>query len=191
MNHIMLDLETLGNRINPVIVQISAVQFDLETGAKGKEFDLLITRQSCLDVGLEENESTIKWWSEQEQSAKDKVFGEQLPRVDIEAALKRFTLFVNDIKKDGEVYLWGNGIRADNTWLLAAYKACGIDDPIGYNEDLDFRTIHYLAKNITGRDVKKEVVFEGVKHNAIDDCKWQIEAVSRMYHAIKSIKSFK
>ena len=40
--HVMLDLETLGNRINPVLVQISAVTFSFEEDVVPKEFDVLI-----------------------------------------------------------------------------------------------------------------------------------------------------
>ncbi len=38
--HVMLDLETLGNRINPVLVQISAVTFSFEEDVVPKEFDV-------------------------------------------------------------------------------------------------------------------------------------------------------
>lgn len=183
---IMLDLETLGNRINPAIAQISAVGFTLETGViEGSEFDVLVDTESCEVVGLETDPSTIKWWSEQSQEAQDLVFSGDIPnkpRMDIEDALNEFTQYITYYRALGhKVYVWGNGIRADNVWLLSAYKACGKDDPLAYNEDLDYRTLHYLTKKKSGIDVKKVTEFDGVPHNALDDCKYQIKCAMKMW----------
>lgn len=187
---IMLDLETLGNRINPVIAQISAVAFTLEGGdIEGSEFDILVDIESCKSVGLETNPSTLQWWSEQSQEAQDLVFNNppDNPRTYIEDALNEFTHYITGYKTLGHrVYVWGNGIRADNVWLLSAYKACGKEDPIAYNEDLDYRTLHYIAKKKSGIDVKKITEFDGIPHNAIDDCKYQIKCAMKMWEIIKS-----
>lgn len=50
MNHVMLDIETLGNQSNSVITSLGAVEFNLETGETGREFWQNIDVQSCLDV---------------------------------------------------------------------------------------------------------------------------------------------
>jgi len=39
MKHVMVDLETLSLNNNAVVVSISAVEFDLETGELGKTFE--------------------------------------------------------------------------------------------------------------------------------------------------------
>ncbi|AUR95657.1 ribonuclease H-like domain protein [Vibrio phage 1.210.O._10N.222.52.C2] len=182
---VMLDLETLGNRINPVIVQISAVAFTLEGGSVSEEFNVLVDRESCENVGLETNESTLQWWSEQSKEAKSIVFDNSKDRLGIRNALQHFDRYLKSLKHYGDnVYLWGNGIRADNVWLLSAYKAIGAEDPISYNQDLDYRTLHYLSKKKTGIDFKKQTEFKGVQHNAIDDCKYQIECAVKMWESL-------
>lgn len=183
---VMLDLETLGNRINPVIVQISAAAFTLENGANGDDFNALISKDSCELVGLETDKPTLQWWSEQSEDAKSIVFGSDKERMDLKVALYCFNAYLEGLKRYSDnIYLWGNGIRADNVWLLSAYKALGMSDPIAYNRDLDYRTLHYLAKKKTGIDFKKETEFKGVQHNAIDDCKYQIDCAVKMWNALE------
>ena len=182
--HVMLDLETLGNRINPVLVQISAVTFSFEEEIETKEFDVLVDERSCVEIGLEYSQSTLDWWKEQAPEAQAKVFDPK-GRLLIEEALLQFTEFIKELRKEyNTVYLHGNGVRADNVWLLSAFKAAGLDDPVAYNEDLDFRTLHYLAKKKLGYNVKDTIQFEGIPHNAIDDCKFQIACAKAMYNAL-------
>ena len=182
--HVMLDLETFGNRINPVLVQISAVTFSFEEEIIPKEFDVLVDERSCAEIGLEYSQSTLDWWKEQAPEAQAKVFDPK-GRLSIEEALLQFAKFIKELRKEyNTVYLHGNGIRADNVWLLSAFKAAGLDDPVAYNEDLDFRTLCYLAKKKLGYKVKDTIQFEGIPHNAIDDCKFQIACAKAMYNAL-------
>ena len=182
--HVMLDLETLGNRINPVLVQISAVTFSFEEDVVPKEFDVLINDESCANIGLEYTASTLDWWKQQSHEAQAKVFNPE-GRAHIEDALLQFTDFIKELRKEYKtVYLHGNGIRADNVWLLSAFKAAGLDDPVAYNEDLDLRTLHYLAKKKAGFSINDTVEFVGIPHNAIDDCKFQIACAKAMYKVL-------
>jgi DNA polymerase III epsilon subunit-like protein len=67
LGHLMLDLETLGNKSNSAILSIGAVEFDLETGETGREFYQRIDLQSCIDKGLIINGSTFYWWITQNE----------------------------------------------------------------------------------------------------------------------------
>lgn len=68
----MLDIETMGNESFSSIVSIGALEFDIETGKTGKEFYVNVDLQSCMDLGLIVNASTIMWWLNQnEQARKD------------------------------------------------------------------------------------------------------------------------
>ena len=181
---IMLDLETLGNRINPVIAQISAVEFDISTGLSKSEFNIHVAHKDYDQYGLTVDQSTIDWWAEKTQEARNAVFGATII-YDLKYALALFTEYVDGIRRNcsGKVFLWGNGIRSDNVWLLSAYKACGLEDPIKYNEDLDYRTLQYIAKQKTGNDFRVDT-FDGIRHNAIDDCKYQIKCASSAWNAL-------
>ena len=104
--HLMLDIETMGNESFSSIVSIGALEFDIETGKTGKEFYVNVDLQSCMDLGLIVNASTIMWWLNQnEQARKDLTDRTVLP---IQKALLEFANFCN---KDYQI--WGNSARFD------------------------------------------------------------------------------
>ena len=160
----MLDLETLGNKSNSAILSIGAVEFDLETGELGREFYQRIDLQSCLDRGLIINGSTFYWWLTQNENARREVAkgGENLLLV-----LQNFTNFTSQL---GNFQIWGNGVRFDVGILEDAYVACSVQEmPWNFRNERDVRTLVSFAPNI-----KEHYPFEGVEHNPIDDCKYQI-----------------
>ena len=70
--HLMLDIETMGNESFSSIVSIGAVEFDINTGKTGKGFYTNVDLQSCINLGLIINASTVMWWLKQnEQARKD------------------------------------------------------------------------------------------------------------------------
>ena len=72
-NHVMVDIETLGNKSRSVILSISAVKFDIKTGETFEEFHRTIDLKTCLDVGLEINADTFYWWTQQSKEALEKL----------------------------------------------------------------------------------------------------------------------
>jgi DNA polymerase III epsilon subunit-like protein len=68
-NHVMVDIETMGNESYSSIVSIGALEFDLETGETGREFYVNVDLQSCIDVGLILNASTVMWWMSQDKKS--------------------------------------------------------------------------------------------------------------------------
>lgn len=99
----MQDLESLETRINPVIAQISAVEFDITTGETFNDTN------SCRRIGLTEDKSTLEFWMLPE--AFDMVFNNLKPKIRIEEALNSFTEFT----QGKPVFFMG---RCDNVWLL-------------------------------------------------------------------------
>ena len=97
--HLMLDIETMGNESFSSIISLGALEFDIETGKTGKEFYVNVDLQSCMDLGLILNASTVMWWMQQnEQARKDLVEKTALP---IQKALLEFSLFVIRIMRFG------------------------------------------------------------------------------------------
>jgi hypothetical protein len=171
LGHLMLDLETMGKRAGCAIVSIGAVEFDIETGKTGREFYERVGLQSCLDVGLFVEASTIYWWMQQNEKARLELCE---PAVGIYAALEKLRSFVGFL---GDYQLWGNGARFDIGILEAAYFACGYKElPWYFRNERDVRTLVSFAPS-----VKENYPFTGVLHNPIDDCKHQIQYC----HAIK------
>lgn len=194
MKHIdlMLDLETLSLDSYAVITQISAVPFELSKGILGdfRPFNELINPISSARAGAKIDGSTIEWWFKQEDSVIQKVFMESLQNgKDVRGVLEGFSDYIKSLKTECDVknvYLWGNGVKADNVWLENQYKLLGMKYPVTYRDDMDVRTLMRLGKEL-GIDLRDGIKFVGEKHNAIDDCNHQIEYVCRTFNAIKEL----
>ena len=73
-NHLMLDLETMGNKSFSSFVSIGAVFFDMATGETGAEFHIKVDLGSCLEAGLKVDASTIYWWLKQSDAARKGIY---------------------------------------------------------------------------------------------------------------------
>lgn len=167
LGHLMLDLETMGNKSNSAIVSIGAVEFDIETGELGREFYERVDLQSCLDAGLLVNGSTIYWWLEQNEMARREIAKGGKKLLDVLLLFKQFTLGLGDYQ------IWGNGVRFDVGILEDTYVVCGFQEmPWNFRNERDVRTLVSFAPNI-----KEQIKFPftSTSHLPIDDCKYQIE----------------
>ena len=176
-NHIMLDLETMGNTSNSVIVSIAAVPFNLESNEVSAHcFYELVDFQSCLDVGLTVNASTVLWWMQQNDDARKELYKPKNPAESIHKALNDLYSFFREFNKD--VQVWGNGARFDLGLLEDAYRACNYHEmPWDFRKERDVRTLVSLAPQI-----KETTPFKGTEHHPIDDCIHQINYCCAIYN---------
>lgn len=164
--HVMVDLETLGNGSNSVIISIGAVAFNLDKNETFTNTFYSVTNpQSCIDVGLKMDASTVMWWMRQSEEARKAFAKEGYP---LPQELINFSNWYPDGAK-----FWGNGATFDNVILSNAYAACKIKKPWGYADDRCYRTVKALYP-----DVKVERV--GVYHNAVDDAVTQAKHLVAM-----------
>lgn len=171
LGHLMLDLETMGKRSGCAIVSIGAVEFDINTGETGKEFYVHVDLQSCLDVGLFVEASTIYWWLQQSEAARLELCKNN---IDIHTALSKLGGFMLEL---GDFQIWGNSANFDIGILEAAVFACGYTKvPWYFRNERDVRTLVSFAPQI-----KEHYPFTGVIHNPIDDCKHQIAYCSEIW----------
>ena len=174
MKHLMLDLETMGNESYSSIVSIGAVEFDIETGELGKEYYQTIDLQSNLDAGLIMNASTVMWWMDQNDEARKELTGRLT--MTIENALNDFSKFCNH-----SYQVWGNSARFDCGILQNAYQKLNLPLPWDWRKERCLRTLVQLKP-----EIKRTVEFKGTVHNAIDDCKFQIEYCHKTWLALKN-----
>lgn len=170
MRDLMIDIETLGTAPGSVILSIGAVEFDAESGQLGDEFYAAIEPQSCVDVGLSVDMSTLKWWMAQSEEARSAAFAgaEYLSK-----ALFDLHQFVADAEPSR---VWAKPPSFDLVLLESAYKACAITIPWHYRTPRDVRTLF----DITGA-VQPDV---GTAHNALDDAKSQALGVIEAYRIL-------
>lgn len=183
MIDIMLDLETMGNKTKPAIAQISAVAFNIETCETFEEFDRHVHLQSSIDAGLDVTASTAIFWLDQSKEARELLIKGQEKADQLVTVLVDFADFINTLRSHyGDIRVWGNGSMADNRWLESAYEACKMESPINFWEHSDLRTMVDYGWRKQKTDYKQSQEFEGVKHNAIDDCKHQIKYLVNIWN---------
>jgi len=176
-NHVMLDIETLGDKSNSVILSIGAIEFDIESGDYGEQFYEIINIQSCLDAGLQVTGSTITWWMNKSDEAKRETFKGKDNLTDV---LVKFAKFIS--KKN--YYLWSNGVRFDISLLEDAYRTLNMIVPWDFHKERDVRTLAGFMPEIKTHYQRKAGFF-GVAHTPITDCKIQIGYCSEIWNSLK------
>jgi hypothetical protein len=172
LGHVMLDLETMGKRAGCAIVSIGAVEFDINTGEIVRTFYKVVNLQSCLNVGLFIDASTLYWWLQQSDAARQAICK---PADSIQSVLEELRSFFACL---GDFQIWGDGARFDIGILEAAYFAIGRGEtlPWYFRNERDVRTLVSFEPEII-----KNLPFTGTMHNPIDDCIHQINYCSRIW----------
>lgn len=183
MNNIMLDLETMGKGSNAAIVSIGAVFFNPLTGELGDQFYKRIWLESAAKYG-ELDASTVAWWLGQSDEARAEI--NHNDSVGLNGAIRGFSKFVINNTKGSFTYtrVWGNGCTFDNVIIANAYKQLKLQKPWSYAGDMDVRTIVELGRKLLNFDPKKDMPFEGEKHNALADAIHQAKYVSAIYQKL-------
>ena len=156
---LMIDIETLGICADCVIAQIGAVPFNATENGPQILFNISI--ESCCDLGLKTDASTILFWIKQSDTAIESVFFSR-PRIHVKDAL-------NQIQRVSET--------VERIWSHATYDFVCINTALrkfttaqmDFRKARDIRTLTDLA-GINPSDFKSI----GTAHNALDDCLFQI-----------------
>ncbi|MEC5312305.1 exonuclease, partial [Escherichia coli] len=170
-DHLMIDLETMGKNPDSPIISIGAIFFDPQTGDMGPEFSKTIDLETAGGVI---DRDTIKWWLKQSREAQSAIMTDEIP---LDDALLQLREFIDENSGEFFVQVWGNGANFDNTILRRSYERQGIPCPWRYYNDRDVRTIVELGKAIDF-DARTAIPFEGERHNALDDARYQAKYVS-------------
>lgn len=183
MNNIMLDLETMGNGSNAAIVSIGAVFFNPLTGELGNQFYSRVWLESAAKHG-DMDAGTVAWWLNQSSEARAEINHEN--SVSLNEALRAFSELIIGSAECSftDIRVWGNGCTFDNVILSNAYKAIKLSKPWSYAGDMDVRTIVELGRKLLNFDPKKDMPFEGEKHNALADAIHQAKYVSAIYQKL-------
>lgn len=160
MNHVMLDLETMGTRTNAAIVAIGAAAFD-DTGILDT-FYQVVNLESSVALGMVIEPQTVLWWLKQEDPARKELYSKQ--GENLTTALAQFAEWLPQNSA-----VWGNGASFDNAILSNAYKLADMEQPWSYRDDRCYRTIKAMNPGI-------KLERTGTLHNALDD------AISQALH---------
>lgn len=185
MDHVSIDLESLGKNPQAMITAIGAVKFDPYTGALGDTFYRVIDLEASVGGGLMDV-STVLWWMKQDQAARNHLIDPEVERVPLPQALVELSEWLgmnDDLPEDQQypdVHLWQRGDK-DTQWLTSAYEGLGLKVPFPYWAVSDQRTLcRWVPQPI-------EVLRDGVAHNALDDAIHQANCISGVFAALQSM----
>ncbi|HCD3005322.1 TPA: 3'-5' exoribonuclease [Enterobacter cloacae] len=181
MNHLMIDLETMGNKPNAPIVSIGAVFFEPTTGELGPEFYRVVSLKSSVENGAVPDPETIMWWMKQSEAARMAICEED--SITISAALIKLNTFILDNADIDKVQVWGNGATFDNVIIRSSYDRAFLPCMWKFWNDRDVRTIVELGKAV-GINPRRDIPFEGDLHNALADARHQAKYVSAIWQKI-------
>jgi len=185
MNHLMLDIETLGNGPRAVIAAIGAVFFNPLTGELGESFYRVVDVADAAKYG-EMDAGTIRWWMQQSDEARA-IFN-QNERYSLKKAIADFSDYiVVNAENIAKLAVWGNGCTLDNVIVSSAYSALKLQRPWFYSGDRDVRTVVDLGRTLLNFDPKTHMPFEGTVHNAVDDAIHQAKYVSEIYQRLHQL----
>ncbi|EKJ4636737.1 3'-5' exoribonuclease [Escherichia coli] len=175
--HLMIDLETMGKNPDAPIISIGAIFFDPQTGDMGPEFSKTVDLETAGGVI---DRDAIKWWLKQSREAQSAIMTDEIP---LDDALLQLREFIDENSGEFFVQVWGNGANFDNVILRRSYERQGIPCPWRYCNDRDVRTIVELGKAIDF-DARTAIPFEGERHNALDDARYQAKYVSAIWQKL-------
>ncbi|EPV3628876.1 3'-5' exoribonuclease domain-containing protein, partial [Escherichia coli] len=176
-HHLMIDLETMGKNPDAPIISLGAIFFDPQTGEMGPEFSKTIDLDTAGGVI---DRDVIKWWLKQSREAQSAILTDEIP---LDDALLQLREFIDENSCGFYVRVWGNGANFDNVILRRSYERQGIPCPWRYCNDRDVRTIVELGNSI-GFDARMDIPFEGERHNALDDARYQAKYVSAIWQKL-------
>lgn len=178
--HLMVDIESMGEKPDAPIVSIGAVFFDPASGQTGPEFYKVISLESAMEWGGVPDASTILFWLKETSEARSEIVMDHA--IPLDDALLQFKEFIAENAANGKdtVQVWGNGATFDNVLLENSYARTGISCPWKYWNNRDVRTIVELGKAV-GYTPRHEIPFEGEPHKAISDARHQVKYVSAIW----------
>ena len=71
----VLDLETMGTNPRDAIMSIGIAPVDTKTRTIGEGFYTRISLESCQKLGMNLDASTVLWWMQQEEAARQEFKG--------------------------------------------------------------------------------------------------------------------
>lgn len=184
-NDFIIDLETLGNKPDAVVVDVSVLVFDPdynviepfeELVSKGKRFKLdLNSQKSTRSI----TKSTLEFWKTQSKEAKENLKPSSID-VSIEEATNGILEYLKDNKINPFKSLgWCRGMSFDFPILVdmirQTFNTTETDkfEPIKFHRQRDIRTAieaYSLTRGMSLTPLRKGVLNGFIHHDSIHDC---------------------
>lgn len=168
MIHAMIDIETLGVGTQAPLFEIACVLFNPENG---EEISHMHAHVDIMDVmwrtGRCPQPGTLDWWRTQQYDPT--VVDDRVTLSDSVSDL--IALYEGrSVEKT-----WANSPSFDLVILEGHFASVGEEVPWSYREELDFRTVRWMAKRKGWTQPRTAPT-----HNALEDCRLQVGLLMEM-----------
>lgn len=179
--HIMIDIETLSTAKNAVVLSIGAVHFDPKTSVIVDEFykELRLSDQANRKVDI----GTVQWWMKQVAEHPERASIFEQSDINKHCPVRNALILLRDFLGDEKKCVWACDPDFDLDILATLYADYDLTVPWKYYEPKSVRTVREIAKmhHIGLPEF-------GKTHNALDDCKRQIEEIMELNRVIRQYK---
>lgn len=175
--NIMVDLETASTRENAAILSWAMVPFFTD----GKKFEgmedfyRVVSLTSCFLAGMDFDKGTQDWWVKQDPKARGELLHAE--EMNIHGVAQEAYTWLANLAESYDLYLWARGLDFDvpkMEWCFRKFVERPL--PYKYSHKMDVRTVlKFMQVDQSQFEVK------GVKHNALDDCRHDIEMIQAAY----------
>lgn len=175
--NIMVDLETASTKENAAILSWAMVPF-FSDGSECDEgdFDMTVSLTSCFLAGMDFDKDTQQWWLEQDPKARGAILHAD-EEVSIHTATVNAYAWLENLAEKYDLYIWSRGLDFDipkMEWCFRKFVERPL--PYKYSHKMDVRTVLKFMQID-----QSAFEFKGVKHNALDDCRHDIEMIQKAY----------
>lgn len=187
LSHVVIDIETLGLGLRPVIIAIGAVALDEHYEVIGRFYRAV---RGDDQPGRAMDFATVQWWAlKTSPAAREAVFHADActPR----RAVVDFVGWVMpdpDLMSCAAVQFWGKGPEFDNViWrdAIACYDASAFLSKVWtYRNNQSLRTVELMAKAM---GITVEVPATAIAHHALCDAEWEAEYLRQAMHKILAL----
>ena len=183
MAEIMIDIETMGTNPNAPILSIGAQAFDSHTGEViGDGLHLRVTFDSAFYLRSPDPDTIVWWMSQAKEAQQALISGERVTIVD---ALNTLSQYINENAptRFNDREIWANDPDFDLVILGTAYRQFHLKTPWPFWGGRSCRTVCRLTKGILSR---RNFDRKGTHHDALDDCRYQIQYICEMVKLIRT-----
>lgn len=185
--HIVIDIETLGLGLRPVIIAIGAVALDEHYEVIGRFYRAV---RGDDQPGRAMDYDTVRWWAlKTSPAAREAVF--HADACTLRLAVQHFVSWATpDTKPLTNVQFWGKGPEFDNViWrdAIACYDDSAFLSKVWtYRNNQSLRTVELMAKAM---GITVEVPDTAIAHHALCDAEWEAAYLRQAMHKILALAS--
>lgn len=105
MHHVMIDCETLGLTPGSVIRNLSAVEFNPNTGDIIRKKTWIINLQDSITNGFRVEAGTLKWWMMKDEAARNAFVAKDQEEMSLNSFINDFIFWMESYH--GNITIWG------------------------------------------------------------------------------------